>query len=134
MNQFQGGEEESDDEEEWNAPDPSDPVASAIYAFFQKGWSKGKGKGAGKVSKGQGKGKSKCANCGKDGHSAAICRAPKAEPSQRPCFNCGEKGHLARNCPKPRQQQVNSAASGEMREPHILSHAKRSLSRTATPP
>ena len=39
----------------------------------------------------------KCANCLKEGHTAAECRQPKCE--KRKCFLCLGEGHQARNCP-----------------------------------
>ena len=39
-----------------------------------------------------------CINCGKPGHKAAECRAPKADLSERPCFKCGKPGHMSRDC------------------------------------
>ena len=44
----------------------------------------------------------KCANCGREGHSAADCRKPKVEFAKRRCHNCNEEGHLARDCKKPK--------------------------------
>jgi hypothetical protein len=39
----------------------------------------------------------KCANCLREGHTAAECKQPKCE--KRRCFLCLGEGHQARNCP-----------------------------------
>ena len=52
--------------------------------------------------------KVRCANCGKEGHTAADCRGPKRERSERVCFNCNEPGHESRNCKKPRARAAHA--------------------------
>ncbi|AAB00745.1 gag polyprotein [Human immunodeficiency virus 2] len=37
----------------------------------------------------------KCWNCGKEGHSARQCRAPRRQG----CWKCGKSGHIMANCP-----------------------------------
>nr|ATU79262.1 gag-pol fusion polyprotein [Human immunodeficiency virus 2] len=37
----------------------------------------------------------KCWNCGKEGHSARQCRAPRRQG----CWKCGKQGHIMTNCP-----------------------------------
>eukprot|EP00943_MAST-04B_sp_MAST-4B-sp1_P007730 g7730.t1 len=43
-----------------------------------------------------------CFNCGRPGHLARDCRAPKRE--SRNCYSCGKQGHLAHACPNNQQQ------------------------------
>ena len=48
-----------------------------------------------------------CGNCGKVGHYARDCRAPRVADNQKPpmtCFGCGGTGHFKNNCPKGRNQ------------------------------
>lgn len=42
--------------------------------------------------------KQSCYNCGKAGHYASNCSAPKLEPNS--CFKCGSKEDQKENCPK----------------------------------
>nr|AFJ52170.1 gag protein [Simian immunodeficiency virus]QEE94784.1 Gag [synthetic construct]UYP40462.1 gag protein [synthetic construct] len=37
----------------------------------------------------------KCFNCGKEGHIARNCRAPR----RKGCWKCGQEGHQQKNCP-----------------------------------
>nr|APA29337.1 gag protein [Human immunodeficiency virus 1] len=41
----------------------------------------------------------KCFNCGKEGHLARNCRAPR----KKGCWKCGKEGHQMRDCPGDRQ-------------------------------
>eukprot|EP00435_Cladocopium_sp_Y103_P074780 s153_g51.t1 len=107
-----------------------DPDAMDVSAV-----SKGKGKGKGKFlgpSSGAGKGshanKMTCHNCGRAGHKASDCRAPrgdgkgKGKANQRldnvQCWQCYGYGHYGKNCPsnkgkgknqKGKQQGKNNA-------------------------
>ncbi|ALA65436.1 gag protein [Human immunodeficiency virus 2] len=40
----------------------------------------------------------RCFNCGKPGHTARNCRAPR----RKGCWKCGEEGHMQANCPNQR--------------------------------
>nr|QHI45301.1 gag protein [Human immunodeficiency virus 1] len=44
--------------------------------------------------RGQGQRKIKCFNCGKEGHLARNCRAPR----KRGCWKCGQEGHQMKDC------------------------------------
>jgi hypothetical protein len=47
--------------------------------------------------------KGACHNCGKAGHKAFQCTAPKSVKNNvenRKCFNCNERGHISKDCPK----------------------------------
>ena len=58
-------------------------------------------------------GKTLCSNCGKVGHTAANCRSPYMQRSERPCFNCGKVGHERRNCPQLRGGGRDTKMLGE---------------------
>ena len=73
--------------------DPASELANMIMAL-------GKGKGKGKASKGS----MQCYNCGRYGHMAGDCKAPKGGGKggkggggkpPRLCYNCNKPGHLA---------------------------------------
>ena len=57
---------------------------------------------------------SKCANCGKLGHTAAECKGEGVDQSARRCFDCNKPGHQARNCPnKGKGVPAKLVASGD---------------------
>nr|QCS35397.1 gag protein [Human immunodeficiency virus 1] len=45
----------------------------------------------------------KCFNCGKEGHLARNCRAPR----KKGCWKCGQEGHQMRDCTFEGQRQAN---------------------------
>nr|UYS98190.1 gag protein [Simian immunodeficiency virus] len=45
----------------------------------------------------------KCFNCGKEGHTARNCKAPR----RKGCWRCGQEGHQLRNCPATNTGKVN---------------------------
>nr|UDP23281.1 gag protein [Human immunodeficiency virus 1] len=50
----------------------------------------------------KGLGRIKCFNCGKEGHLARNCRAPR----KKGCWKCGKEGHQMKDCTE-RQRQAN---------------------------
>lgn len=48
----------------------------------------------------------KCYNCGKTGHIAAKCRAPKT------CYKCGKSGHIAAECREKEKSVALMAVTG----------------------
>jgi hypothetical protein len=61
-----------------------------------------------------------CANCGKKGHTAAVCRGPKLDAKDRPCFGCGEPGHKSADCPKKGQPRTSAKPVKSVESQKIL--------------
>ena len=81
----------------------------------------------------------KCANCGKQGHSARKCRkvtasgsADAISRSEAPAgklgagrenlryFNCHHRGHFAVDCPKPMEAAMQGTATRLQQCPHLM--------------
>ena len=56
----------------------------------------------------------RCYNCGKNGHMAKDCKAPKREKGA--CFHCGKQGHVIKDC----RQKKRDGPKGKVKKEEVV--------------
>ncbi|ALX35368.1 gag protein [Human immunodeficiency virus 2] len=71
----------------------------------------------------------KCWNCGKEGHSARQCRAPRRQG----CWKCGKPGHVMANCPDRQAGFLGIGPWGKKPRNFPVAQVPQGLTPTAPP-
>nr|QLK12581.1 gag protein [Human immunodeficiency virus 2] len=71
----------------------------------------------------------RCWNCGKEGHSARQCRAPRRQG----CWKCGKSGHIMANCPERQAGFLGLSPRGKKPRNFPVAQVPQGLTPTAPP-